>query len=115
MIDWKTGQPNARYWVLKLLKDNFGPGDTMVNSWMTGNEPDAPDAVTVQAFVTAKGKKLLFINKRNKTVRVVVPEVFKGATISVVDPSTKDEKPREYAADGSAVELKPFAVAVIGN
>ena len=115
MINWKTGQPNARYRVLKLLKDNFGPGDTFVNSWMTGNEPDAPDAITAQAVVTAKGKKLLLINKRNKTVRVVVPAAFKGATISIVDPSTKDERPREFAADESAIELKPFAVAVIGN
>ena len=115
MINWKTGQPNARYRVLKLLKDNFGPGDTFVGSWMTGNEPNAPDAITAQAVVTAKGKKLLLINKRNKTVRVVVPSSFKGGTISVVDPSSKDEKPHEFAVDESAVELKPFAVAVIGN
>ena len=115
MINWKTGQPNARYRVLKLLKDNFGPGDTFVGSWMTGNEPDAPDAITAQAVITAKGKKLLLINKRNKTVRVVVPAAFKGSTISVVDPSTRDEKPREFTADESAVELKPFAVAVVGN
>ena len=27
MIDWKNGKPNARYWVLSLLKDNFHPGD----------------------------------------------------------------------------------------
>ena len=114
MINWKTGQPNARYRVLKLLKDNFGPGDTFVDSWMTGNEPNAPDAITAQAVVTAKGKKLLLINKRNKTVRVVVPAAFKGARISVVDPSTKDEKPREFTADESAIELKPFAVVVIG-
>ena len=114
MINWKTGQPNARYRVLKLLKDNFGPGDTFVDSWMTGNEPNAPDAITAQAVVTAKGKKLLLINKRNKTVKVVVPAAFKGARISVVDPSTKDEKPREFTADESAIELKPFAVVVIG-
>ena len=114
MINWKTGQPNARYRVLKLLQDNFGPGDTFVDSWMTGNEPNAPDAITAQAVVTAKGKKLLLINKRNKTVKVVVPAAFKGARISVVDPSTKDEKPREFTADESAIELKPFAVVVIG-
>jgi hypothetical protein len=81
---------------------------------MTGNEPNAPDALTAQAVVTAKGKKLLLINKRNKTVKVVVPAAFKGARISVVDPSTKDEKPREFTADESAIELKPFAVVVIG-
>jgi hypothetical protein len=47
-------------------------------------------------------------------VKVVVPAAFKGARISVVDPSTKDEKPREFTADESAIELKPFAVVVIG-
>jgi hypothetical protein len=100
-------------WVLKLLKDNFGPGDTLVNSWLTGSEPNAGDAITAQAFVTAKGKKLLLINKRNKSVRLALPALFKDARVSVVDPSTGDEKPREYAANGLIVELKPFAVATI--
>ena len=27
MIDWVNGKPNARYWVLKLIRDNFHPGD----------------------------------------------------------------------------------------
>ena len=26
MMNWENGNPNARYWILKLLKDNFGPG-----------------------------------------------------------------------------------------
>ena len=26
LVDWETGKPNARYWVVKLLHDNFGPG-----------------------------------------------------------------------------------------
>ncbi len=25
MMDWENGHPNARYWVLKLIKENFGP------------------------------------------------------------------------------------------
>ena len=32
MMDWKNGKPNARYWVLKLIKDNFHSGDTLVNN-----------------------------------------------------------------------------------
>ena len=24
----EPGKPNARFWVLRLLQDNFGPGDT---------------------------------------------------------------------------------------
>ena len=30
MIDYNNGKPNARYWVLKLIKDNFHPGDKLV-------------------------------------------------------------------------------------
>ena len=32
MVDWDTGQPNARFWVLKLLRTNFGPGDKLVET-----------------------------------------------------------------------------------
>ena len=30
MVNWTTGKPNARFRVLELLKNNFGPGDTIV-------------------------------------------------------------------------------------
>ncbi|HEY4969425.1 MAG TPA: hypothetical protein VII35_05930, partial [Steroidobacteraceae bacterium] len=30
LVDWDTGRPNARYWVTRLLRENFGPGDTLV-------------------------------------------------------------------------------------
>ena len=30
MMNYNTGKPNARYWVLKLIKDNSHPGDTLV-------------------------------------------------------------------------------------
>src|SRR5579859_1526624 len=115
MINWKTGRPNARYWVLKLLKDNFGPGDKFVNSGIAGSEPGAADAITLQAVVTARGNRLLLINKRNKAVKVVLPREFIGATLSVVDGSTGDERPAKVAIAGSAIELQPFAVAVAGN
>ena len=115
MINWKTGQPNARYWVLKLLKDNFGPGDKFVNSGFKGDEPNAPDAITLQAVATARGNKLLLINKRNKTIRLVLPKEFKGAKISIVDPSTGDEKPAQSEITDAPIDLKPFAVAVVGS
>jgi hypothetical protein len=115
MINWQTGQPNARYWVLKLLKDNFGPGDKFVNSWIIGNDPNAPDAITQQAVVTAKGNRLLLINKRNKPIRLVMPKDLKGAWMKVVDPSTGDEKPAKIKVTDEPIELKPFAVAVVGS
>ena len=27
LLDWNTGLPNARYRILELLHNNFGPGD----------------------------------------------------------------------------------------
>jgi len=32
MLNWTTGEGNARYWVLKLLIDQFSPGDRFVNT-----------------------------------------------------------------------------------
>jgi Glycosyl hydrolases family 39 len=114
MINWKTGRPNARYWVLKLLKDNFGPGDKFVNSGLKGNDPDA-EAITLQAVTTGKGNRLLLINKRNKTIRLVLPNEFRGTKIRMVDPSTGDEKAAGSVVTESPIELKPFVVAVAGS
>ncbi|MBI4166422.1 MAG: hypothetical protein HY508_11875 [Acidobacteria bacterium] len=56
LIDWKTGQPNARFRVLQLLSENFGPGDRVVSTKYDDLLPMPPD-VAIQGFVTAKGKK----------------------------------------------------------
>jgi hypothetical protein len=45
LVDWETGQPNARFWVLKLLKDHFGPGDKLVRT------PQPGPFVYAQAFL----------------------------------------------------------------
>src|SRR6185312_5209357 len=110
MINWKTGRPNARYWVLRLLKDNFGPGDKFVNSGLSGPDPEAGDALSQQALVTSRGKRLLLINRRNKAIRVVMPKEMIGATLMVVDPSTGDDKPAGTKITVAPIELKPFAV-----
>jgi len=115
MIDWKNGRPNARYWVLRLLKDNFGPGDKFVQSGLAGTEPEAGDALTQQAIVTSHGRRLLLINRRNKTIRLVMPKEMIGTTMQVVDPSTGDEAPAVIKVTETPVGLKPFAVAVVGG
>ena len=54
MLNWKTGQPNSRYRVLKLLRDNFGPGDQLVETNLSSPH------VIAQAFITADGIHKLF-------------------------------------------------------
>jgi len=110
MMNWKTGSPNARYWVLKLLKDHFGPGDTLVETHI---ERNAADTLYSQGFKTRSGNKLLLINKRNAEISVLAPEQYKNGKICVVDLSTGDTAPVTNALGSTLIRLKPFAVAVI--
>lgn len=105
MMNWKNSKPNARYWVLKLLIDNFGPGDQLQPT--TVNAPE----VAAQAFVTAKGRRLLLINKFGKEITLNLPAG--AASVSTVDISNVDEAARIAKLDGATMTLKPYAVAVV--
>jgi len=107
MMNWDNGKPNARFWVLKLLKDNFGPGDKLV-----GTTINAP-SVTAQGFVTKEGKKILLINKKNEEVKLQLNAEAKNATISYVDISTRENPPVNVNLVGNTIQLKPFSVAVV--
>jgi len=107
MIDWKNAKPNARYWVLKLLKDNFGPGDTLVNTDVNSSQ------VVAQAFITTKGKKLLLINKRNKDIQITLPSGIKDSEMFSVDGNSNENPPAETNVSDTSITLKPFAVTVI--
>jgi glycosyl hydrolase family 39 (putative alpha-L-iduronidase) len=107
MMDWENGKPNARYWVLKLIKDNFGPGDKLVSTSING------DAAVCQAFITAKGKRLLLINQHNKEIKINLPADAKGALSSNVDVTTGENLFAQTQLADTTVTLKPFAVTVI--
>lgn len=107
LMNWKTGKPNARYWVLKLLKDNFGAGDTLFETQGSNGN------LLAQAFSTKWGKKLLVINKRNEEIQLVLPEGFNNAETSTVDIATQDNPPRTGHLDDRQLTLQPFAVSVI--
>lgn len=104
MVDWKTGAPNARFHVLKLIHDHFAPGDRLVET------RGATAGILAQAFVTPKGRALLVVNKRNFKETVRLKEEWKDAQVSVVDSSAA---PRTLELSGASIELAPFAVAVV--
>lgn len=108
MIDWTNGKPNARYWVLKLLKDNFHPGDKLVDTTSKGTAD-----VAVQAFITPAGKKLLVVNKRNHSVDIALPDSGHVAKLSTVDESTGEGPAADQTNAGATLNMKPFAVTVI--
>ena len=107
MVDWETGQPNARFWVLKVLRDNFGPGDKLVDT--DANVP----YVYVQAFVTPEGKhKILVVNKRNRAFAVTLPGA-EGAQVQFVDQTTGFQPPASSTLTGNQITLGGFAVAAV--
>jgi len=107
MMNYNTGDPNPRFWTLKLLKDHFGPGDKLVET------KNSNDALSIQAFDTKQGKTLLVINKRNRAGQVTLPADAEGATVSLVAPSTGDHAPAEEKLQGRSLSLQPFEVAVV--
>jgi hypothetical protein len=120
LVDWNTGQPNARFWVLKLLRQNFGPGDRLVQTEAylpapreAGDDPSKRDYVYAQAFVNGKEtRKLLLINKRDRNFEVTIPQA-EGAQVEYVDQTTGSQAPGKTTLSDSRLVLKGYEVAVV--
>ena len=107
MVDWNTGQPNCRYWVLKLIHDNFHPGDTIVESESTAG------TILTQGYVTRSGEhKVLIVNKRDRGINLTMPEA-KGGRLQVVDQVTGSNPPASSKIEGESFKLGGLAVAVV--
>jgi hypothetical protein len=113
MIDYNNGKPNARLWVLKLIKDNFHPGDTLAAEKEGKPDNDSSRDVLVQGFLTPQGKKVLLVNKTNSERTVTLESDLQGASSFTVDEATGDDAPRAGKAEGAEFKLAPFAVTVL--
>ena len=107
LLNWDTGQPNARYRVLKLLRDNFQPGDKLVETRVES----AP--VFAQGFVTTRGeRRILLVNKRNRRVTVSIPAAA-GGSAEAVDVTTGPAPPAKLHFTADQLPLEGLAVAVV--
>jgi hypothetical protein len=106
MMNWANNKPNARYWVLKLIKDSFHPGDQLVETTIAGGE------VAAQAFITPAGHKLLLANKRDQAVEILLPDAEKASALTV-DVETGDGPARTVKLEGGKIKLESFAVSVV--
>ena len=115
MIDWETGKLNATYWVLKLLRENVGPGDKVAEARV-----DMPSVAFLQpAYIHATGfvkpdgtRKVLLVNKRERAFDVTIPEA-RGATVQVVDLTTRSNPPASSRLEGETFTLQGMGVAVV--
>jgi hypothetical protein len=106
MMDWITNKPNARFWVLKLLKDSFHPGDSLVETDVNSKD------LAVQAYLTPAGHKMLLVNKRNRVLEISLPDAGKASALTV-DLSTADGPARSIKPADGKITLEPFAVTVV--
>jgi hypothetical protein len=106
MMDWTTNKPNARYWVLKLIKDSFRPGDRLVETTVGSGD------VAAQAFLTPSGRKLLLANKRDHAIQIPLPDADK-ATALTVDAETGAGPAHAVTPSAGNIKLEPFAVTVV--
>jgi hypothetical protein len=107
MVNWTTGQPNARFEVLRLIHDSVHDGDAMAETKFPGTDVDA------QAFRDAKSERLLLINKRNRNIAISLPEEFAKGEVTTVDASTDGTRSAAKPWTGLTMTLAPFAVATV--
>ncbi len=110
MINYINNKPNARYWVLKLIKDNIKQGSTLVQ---TNVDANSGGDIVAQGFTDAGVKKVLLLNKRNKNTSIKLPAEFKGAKIYTIDGASGDETAISSVVSGDNIAIQPFAVKLI--
>ena len=114
MIDWTTGKPNARFEALRLLHDNFTPGDKLYHMPGFGGPRDFRRDIDAAAFESANGeKKLLVVNKRNRDIALQLPPEFSHGSVTTVDVNAGVTRPAVRAWNGATLTLTPFAITVI--
>jgi hypothetical protein len=107
MVDWNNGKPNARFWVLKLLRDSFVADSKLVD--IESNQP----YIYSLAFATQDGKKrVLLVNKRNRTFDVTITGAT-GARLDYVDQTTSFQPPAMMELSSDTLKLGGYSVAVL--
>ena len=107
MVDWNDGTPNPRYWVLKLLKDNFGPGDKVVQVEGTNT------FVYSLAVLTKDGRKrLLLVNKRDHPMVVSIAGA-RGGQEAYCDQTTGFKPPASARLTSDDITLNGYSVAAV--
>lgn len=112
LLDWNTGEPNARYRVLALLLEHFGPGDQLVSTH-AGSELAPEPPVHAQGFVTAGGqRRLLLVNTGPDPVQVSLTGEGKLHHTAHVDTATAHGPALHTPVSGDLLELGPFSTTV---
>ncbi|MGW6331877.1 hypothetical protein [Nocardia rhamnosiphila] len=113
LVDWDTGEPNARYHATKLMVDHVRLGDRLVPT--TTGVPGYPDArIHAQATVGADGRRrVVLVNKRSVPVDVEVGDCSRQSTLYSVDAATPTGTPTAHTVRDGRLTLPAHASAVL--
>jgi len=111
MVDWNTGKPNSRIRVLSLLRENFGPGDKIVETEPFDRSVDS--YLYSMAVVKSDGKRrILLVNKRDRPFEITVPGA-NGGQEDYVDQTTGFDPPGSVKLTSEKITLNGLGVAVV--
>jgi hypothetical protein len=106
MVDWNTGGPNARFRVLELLKNHFGPDDKIVKT-----TSDTPYGYALAVMKPKGERKLLLVSKRDRDLDVTLPSA--AEQVQYVDQTTRGGEIGRKPLDGNKLTLRGLSVAVV--
>jgi hypothetical protein len=107
MLDWTTGEPNARYRTLELLLAEIRPGHRLVE--ITGRP--ASDSLYMLGVRDGGCRKILLVNRTNAAATADIDGLH-GAHLRIVDQQSAGGPIRRERVSGSTVTLGGYAVAV---
>jgi hypothetical protein len=111
LLNWNNGKPNARYWILKLINDNFGPGDKLVKTHFGSVNNETP--VFARGFITPEGEKKLLLVNKTRSAQFVKIKGMKSGTAEYIDQTTGYDPPASVDIDNTSFLLRSFGVAIV--
>jgi len=96
MVNWYTGDGNARYWALKMMIEELPTGikrAPITNVTTSSTSFATTDVLYAQAFVilSTGEQKVLIVSKTSEPVEIFVPPSAHGGLLSFVDETTGDQ------------------------
>ena len=130
MLDWQTGEVNAKYWVTKLLATTVGDNQekTVVASEISVTQSrrgienvTSSLPVYVMPYKKQQQKGMLIVNKKATALALTIDGSAQGGVATVVEVNTDTsctdpgfEPPvRRLVSSNGMLRLGPFAVAVV--
>ncbi|HKW18068.1 MAG TPA: hypothetical protein VJO35_11215 [Terriglobales bacterium] len=111
MVDWDNGKPNPRFWVLKLLHDNFGPGDKIVEMGDAGSS-GSPYVYAMPVITKDGHKRVLLVNKDEHAQDVELAGAS-GGKMEYADQTTGFDPPSTVGLSSDKITLNGFSVAAV--